>query len=225
MIIQVELSHSALLPNEFSYLVTLHITAPASDLILKPRVKEIALNSAVVLLNSSLCPCLSFRAEVGTIFALSWLITWFGHVLSESKHTLRLYDFFLSSHPLMPIYLAATVRTCRKGNERQRAESSHNSLFLKPMTETCLYFFCIVKGICLFSVSRVFRVHSCAHLTLGCYSCLSSRTQCLPVEHYPEAHICCQKGHSPHSGVQTSNPAVCSPDCVAQREGSEADRV
>lgn len=53
---------------------------------------------------------LFFRAEVGTIFALSWLITWFGHVLSEFKHTLRLYDFFLASHPLMPIYLAATVR-------------------------------------------------------------------------------------------------------------------
>ncbi|XP_071386901.1 TBC1 domain family member 20 [Centroberyx affinis] len=49
------------------------------------------------------------RAEVGTIFALSWLITWFGHVLSEFRHTLRLYDFFLASHPLMPIYLAATI--------------------------------------------------------------------------------------------------------------------
>ncbi|XP_034016858.1 TBC1 domain family member 20 isoform X2 [Thalassophryne amazonica] len=49
------------------------------------------------------------RAEVGTIFALSWLITWYGHVLSEFKHTLRLYDFFLASHPLMPIYLAATI--------------------------------------------------------------------------------------------------------------------
>ncbi|XP_038135312.1 TBC1 domain family member 20 isoform X2 [Cyprinodon tularosa] len=48
------------------------------------------------------------RAEVGTIFALSWLITWYGHVLSDFKHTLRLYDFFLASHPLMPIYLAAT---------------------------------------------------------------------------------------------------------------------
>ncbi|KAM4630518.1 TBC1 domain family member 20 [Polymixia lowei] len=49
------------------------------------------------------------RAEVGTIFALSWLITWYGHVLSEFRHTLRLYDFFLASHPLMPIYLAATI--------------------------------------------------------------------------------------------------------------------
>nr|XP_057904076.1 TBC1 domain family member 20 isoform X2 [Doryrhamphus excisus] len=49
------------------------------------------------------------RAEVGTIFALSWLITWYGHVLSEFKQTLRLYDFFLASHPMMPIYLAATI--------------------------------------------------------------------------------------------------------------------
>ncbi|KAF6722817.1 TBC1 domain family member 20 [Oryzias melastigma] len=54
------------------------------------------------------------RAEVGNIFALSWLITWYGHVLSEFKHTLRLYDFFLASHPLMPIYLAAAIVLHRK---------------------------------------------------------------------------------------------------------------
>lgn len=50
------------------------------------------------------------RAEVGTIFALSWLITWFGHVLSDFRHVVRLYDFFLACHPLMPIYFAAVVR-------------------------------------------------------------------------------------------------------------------
>lgn len=49
------------------------------------------------------------RAELGTIFALSWLITWYGHVLSEFRHTVRLYDFFLASHPLMPVYLAAAI--------------------------------------------------------------------------------------------------------------------
>lgn len=48
-------------------------------------------------------------AEVGTIFALSWLITWFGHVLSDFRHVVRLYDFFLACHPLMPIYFAAVV--------------------------------------------------------------------------------------------------------------------
>ncbi|XP_026204883.1 TBC1 domain family member 20-like [Anabas testudineus] len=59
------------------------------------------------------------RAEVGTIFALSWLITWFGHVLSDFKHTLRLYDFFLASHPLMPIYLAATIVLHREKEVKQ----------------------------------------------------------------------------------------------------------
>lgn len=49
------------------------------------------------------------QAEVGTIFALSWLITWFGHVLSDFRHVLRLYDFFLACHPLMPIYFAAVI--------------------------------------------------------------------------------------------------------------------
>ncbi|KAM9099597.1 TBC1 domain family member 20 [Sarcophilus harrisii] len=49
------------------------------------------------------------RAEVGTVFALSWLLTWFGHVLPEPTHVLRLMDFFLASHPLMPIYVTAAV--------------------------------------------------------------------------------------------------------------------
>ncbi|XP_026857120.2 TBC1 domain family member 20 isoform X2 [Electrophorus electricus] len=49
------------------------------------------------------------RAEVGTIFALSWLITWYGHVLSDFRHVLRLYDFFLASHPLMAVYFAAVI--------------------------------------------------------------------------------------------------------------------
>lgn len=43
------------------------------------------------------------------MFALSWLITWFGHVLSDFRHVVRLYDFFLACHPLMPIYFAAVV--------------------------------------------------------------------------------------------------------------------
>ncbi|XP_039767628.1 TBC1 domain family member 20-like isoform X5 [Ornithorhynchus anatinus] len=49
------------------------------------------------------------RADVGPVFALSWLLTWFGHVLPDTAHVLRLADFFLASHPLMPIYLAAAV--------------------------------------------------------------------------------------------------------------------
>lgn len=49
------------------------------------------------------------RSEVGTVFSLSWLITWFGHVLGDLDSIVRLYDFFMASAPLMPIYMAASV--------------------------------------------------------------------------------------------------------------------
>jgi len=49
------------------------------------------------------------KAELGTIFALPWLITWFGHVLPDYKDVVRLYDFFLAQPPMMPVYLAAAI--------------------------------------------------------------------------------------------------------------------
>lgn len=52
------------------------------------------------------------RSEVGTVFSLSWLITWFGHVLGDLDSIVRLYDFFMASAPLMPIYMAASVSIC-----------------------------------------------------------------------------------------------------------------
>ncbi|XP_040288529.1 TBC1 domain family member 20-like isoform X2 [Bufo bufo] len=55
------------------------------------------------------------RSEVGCIFALSWLITWYGHVLSDFHQVLRLYDFFMASHPLTPVYSAAQMVLMREG--------------------------------------------------------------------------------------------------------------
>lgn len=49
------------------------------------------------------------ESDVGTIFALSWLITWYGHVISEHKYVVRLFDFFVATHPLMPLYIAAAM--------------------------------------------------------------------------------------------------------------------
>ncbi|XP_075703762.1 TBC1 domain family member 20-like isoform X2 [Rhinoderma darwinii] len=59
------------------------------------------------------------RSEVGCIFALSWLITWYGHVLSNFHQVLRLYDFFLASHPLTPVYCAAQMVLMREGEVLQ----------------------------------------------------------------------------------------------------------
>lgn len=48
-------------------------------------------------------------SEVGTIFALPWLITWFGHVLPDYSDVVRLYDFFLAQPPMMAVYVAAAI--------------------------------------------------------------------------------------------------------------------
>lgn len=83
---------------------------------------------------------LSIRSEVGTIFALSWLITWYGHVLSEFKHTLRLYDFFLASHPMMPIYLAATVSKPHTTGLPVKEEIINNFILASMLFERVLSF-------------------------------------------------------------------------------------
>ena len=49
------------------------------------------------------------ESEVGTIFALPWLITWFGHVLPDYNDVVRLYDFFLAQPPMMAVYLATSI--------------------------------------------------------------------------------------------------------------------
>jgi len=48
------------------------------------------------------------QSRAGTIYSLSWVITWYSHILRRYKNVGRLFDFFLSSHRLMPVYLAAS---------------------------------------------------------------------------------------------------------------------
>ncbi|CAF3462438.1 unnamed protein product [Rotaria socialis] len=50
------------------------------------------------------------RGDTGhVIFALPWFITWYSHVLDDLSVILRLYDLFIVSHYLMPIYVAAEI--------------------------------------------------------------------------------------------------------------------
>lgn len=43
------------------------------------------------------------------MFALPWFLTWFGHSLNQYRDVVRLYDFFLASPSLMPLYVAASL--------------------------------------------------------------------------------------------------------------------
>lgn len=49
------------------------------------------------------------RSSVGTLFALPWYLTWFGHSLNSYKDVVRLYDYFLASPIYSPIYVTAAI--------------------------------------------------------------------------------------------------------------------
>ena len=55
-----------------------------------------------------------FSADVGTMFALPWYLTWFGHSLNRYKDVVRLYDYFLATAPLMPLYVATSLVIYRR---------------------------------------------------------------------------------------------------------------
>ncbi|ETV79042.1 hypothetical protein, variant [Aphanomyces astaci] len=42
-------------------------------------------------------------------FALPWVLTWFAHHVDALHDVARLYDVFLSAHPIFPLYVAATL--------------------------------------------------------------------------------------------------------------------
>lgn len=49
------------------------------------------------------------RSSVGTLFALPWYLTWFGHSLNSYRSVVRLYDYFLASPFLMPLYVTVAI--------------------------------------------------------------------------------------------------------------------
>ena len=50
-----------------------------------------------------------FDCDMEPFFALSWIITWFAHDVRDTAVVKRLFDFFLVSHPMMPIYMSVAM--------------------------------------------------------------------------------------------------------------------
>lgn len=57
--------------------------------------------------NPSLARLLSPLQE--HYYALSWILTWFSHDLYEQNDITRLFDLFVASNPIMPVYVAAAL--------------------------------------------------------------------------------------------------------------------
>ncbi|GMR36660.1 hypothetical protein PMAYCL1PPCAC_06855, partial [Pristionchus mayeri] len=56
------------------------------------------------------------QVELGPIFALSWPLTWFSHSLHSYKQIVRVFDAFLASDPLLPIYFSAACILYRRAD-------------------------------------------------------------------------------------------------------------
>ncbi|XP_063529574.1 TBC1 domain family member 20 isoform X1 [Cydia strobilella] len=56
------------------------------------------------------------KAGVGTMFALPWYLTWFGHSLNRYADVVRLYDYFLCAAPLFPVYVTAALVLQRRSD-------------------------------------------------------------------------------------------------------------
>ncbi|EDV25499.1 uncharacterized protein TRIADDRAFT_24329, partial [Trichoplax adhaerens] len=78
-----------------------------SDMINTKNILEL-INPIIIMENLQLFQALQ-ESNVGNVFAISWLITWFAHDFEDPAISYRLYDFFLAHHPLMPVYTAAAM--------------------------------------------------------------------------------------------------------------------
>ncbi len=47
--------------------------------------------------------------DMPPFFALPWFITWFSHNVNDLNIVARLFDVFMGSHPLLPLYVSASV--------------------------------------------------------------------------------------------------------------------
>ncbi|XP_028401815.1 TBC1 domain family member 20-like [Dendronephthya gigantea] len=77
------------------------------------------------------------RSGAGDIFALSWVITWFSHVINDPDSIFRIFDFFLGTHPLMPVYFGTALVIAHRNELLSNVECEcgavHNFLCLLPL--------------------------------------------------------------------------------------------
>lgn len=50
-----------------------------------------------------------YYCEMEPFFALPWVITWFSHDIRDTELVKRLFDAFIVSHPLLPLYLSVAM--------------------------------------------------------------------------------------------------------------------
>jgi len=78
---------------------------------------EIAFYPLLQVLDEELHDYLIFR-ELGPTAFLTWIITLFAHDIHDSSKAGRLFDAFLASHPIMPLYLSVALLVHQDSREK-----------------------------------------------------------------------------------------------------------
>ncbi|KAI8975210.1 rab-GTPase-TBC domain-containing protein [Mycotypha africana] len=79
-----------------------------------PISKQLRIMSSIIEYEDrELTICLE-RANIMPYYALSWLLTWFSHDFENYEKVIRLFDLFISSQALMPVFTASAVTLLRR---------------------------------------------------------------------------------------------------------------
>lgn len=76
---------------------------------LEPIMKQLTLLNTLIRLEDPAIADFLEKSNTLPYFCLSWVITWCSHDVRDLSKVVRLFDFFISSDPLISIYLSARV--------------------------------------------------------------------------------------------------------------------
>lgn len=95
------------------------------------------------------------RSECAYYFSLSWLITWYGHVVKLQTDAHRLADVFLATHPLMPVYVAAAVSSHYSYRGTSNTLGSACMSLVKRLSSSRRYYYYTFSALKVSFVERV----------------------------------------------------------------------
>ncbi|KAI8149892.1 rab-GTPase-TBC domain-containing protein [Fennellomyces sp. T-0311] len=79
-----------------------------------PISKQLRLMSSIVQYEDAELTEHLDRCHIMPYYALSWILTWFSHDFERFDKVARLFDLFISSSPLMPVYVASSITLLRR---------------------------------------------------------------------------------------------------------------
>lgn len=114
------LTYMTLLGDEKAFTRLDHLVDSHFQIFMQPTMNEtqefLALIPVIIGLHDYKVQDFLIKAEVGTIFALSWVITWFSHVIQSESDVEQIFNFLEGEDPHMVLYLCASIVIYKRDN-------------------------------------------------------------------------------------------------------------